>query len=310
MRLFTHPTGTSTMAAAKGTHWTDDEVETLLEIWGQNGIQEKLEKTHKNAEVFGQISDHLRRRGFLRTVDQCRDKVKKLRTRYMKTRQLGPSSHEKDKCRWYDTIDMIIGNKPPSQFVIESTGSSNDNRADSPPSVEVVANIKEEEEEEEEEGGEEEAEEVEDNLPPEPPRRKRKRQKDGGRLGEYKRLLEEFNRAEDMRQAKEDASLERWMKTLLETEERHFKMLLEHQAANNSMFINFMHMFMERMSPNAAPAAPQSPLPSRYHPPSPGPSEWTAQLSPSLLPSAVAPMNSAAAAQVSFQLCHNEDHHT
>uniref|UniRef100_A0A667ZA49 Myb/SANT-like DNA-binding domain-containing protein n=1 Tax=Myripristis murdjan TaxID=586833 RepID=A0A667ZA49_9TELE len=110
------------MAAAKGSRWLDEEVECLIEIWAEDGIQQQLDRTHKNSEVFGKIRDHLESRGYRRSVDQCRDKVKKLRIQYLRIRDAlrksGSSPDEKEKFRWYDAIDAIIGRKPTSQPVV------------------------------------------------------------------------------------------------------------------------------------------------------------------------------------------------
>ncbi|XDV31905.1 hypothetical protein PO909_002834 [Leuciscus waleckii] len=58
---------------------------------------------------------------------------------------------------------------------------------------------------------------------------------DAGRIQEYKRLQDEFNNAEDRRQERENATLEKWMKVQQETEERRFRMLQEEHAATNIM---------------------------------------------------------------------------
>ncbi|KAF7642333.1 hypothetical protein LDENG_00259920 [Lucifuga dentata] len=77
---------------------------------------------------------------------------------------------------------------------------------------------------------------------------RKRRARDAERIEVYKRLQEEFNHAEDRRQEREDASLEKWMKMQQEAEERHFRMLQEQQAATNTMFMNFMQMFIQGMS--------------------------------------------------------------
>ena len=108
-----------------GSRWCDSEVECLIDIWADSGIQSKLEKTHKNSEVFGEIRDHLERLGHPRTVAQCRDKVKKLRIQYLKVRDAqlrsGSPAEEKDRFQWYDAVHQIIGHKPSSEpTVLES----------------------------------------------------------------------------------------------------------------------------------------------------------------------------------------------
>ncbi|KAL7389934.1 hypothetical protein ABVT39_012147 [Epinephelus coioides] len=102
----------------------------------------------------------------------------------------------------------------------------------------------------------------------------------------HSEMMEEFNRAEDAHQERENATLERWMGMQQEAEERRFRMLQEQQATTNGMFMNIMQTFMQSMSQQPPqPAAswgplypPQQPL---YHPPPPPPrvSGWSAQQS-------------------------------
>ncbi|KAK7944710.1 hypothetical protein WMY93_000438 [Mugilogobius chulae] len=64
--------------------------------------------------------------GFIRTVVQCRTKVKKLRQQYIKIRDMlrksGSSGDEKDKFPLYDQLDAILGTRPTSspQYIVES----------------------------------------------------------------------------------------------------------------------------------------------------------------------------------------------
>lgn len=105
--------------AGKGSLWSTSEVECLLEIWSNESIQGQLDKTHRNAEIFGRISAYLSSHGHQRSLDQCRDKVKKLRLQYQKVRdslrRSGSSSEEKEKFQWYEAVDQIIGHKPTSE---------------------------------------------------------------------------------------------------------------------------------------------------------------------------------------------------
>lgn len=100
----------------RGLTWTSAEVRCLLDLWAEEHIQNLLQKVHKNNDVYKLIRDKLEEKGFVRTIDQCRVKVKKLRQQYFKVRdslhRSGSSRDEKDKFVWYDDIDKIIGTKP------------------------------------------------------------------------------------------------------------------------------------------------------------------------------------------------------
>lgn len=133
--------------AAKGARWSDSEVETLLEIWADPNIQSQLDTTHKNSKVYGQVCDLLEARGYPRTIDQCRDKVKKLRIQYLRVRDSLRKSgsagekeeKDKDRFRWYDAVDQIIGLKPSVQSRVLESSSRLDNKPGAPSSGEVLA---------------------------------------------------------------------------------------------------------------------------------------------------------------------------
>ncbi|CAL1572582.1 unnamed protein product [Knipowitschia caucasica] len=113
------------MSSFKGSRWSDLETECLIEIWSDTSIQYMLDRTHKNTVVFKQISKYLAERGFSRSVVQCRDKLKKLRTRYHRVRRLmsksGSSAEEKENFPWYEAVDGILGTKPTTRpKVLES----------------------------------------------------------------------------------------------------------------------------------------------------------------------------------------------
>ncbi|XP_061534877.1 uncharacterized protein LOC133403715 [Phycodurus eques] len=128
--------------AAKGAHWSDAEVRCLLEIWADANIQNLLDKTHKNSEIFAEIRDYLTDRGYHRTVEQCRDKIKKLRMRYIRVREAlrksGGSSNEKLKFHYYDAVDAILGSKLSSHPSIFEPASQQNNGAETPLSGENI----------------------------------------------------------------------------------------------------------------------------------------------------------------------------
>ena len=67
-----------------GSPWGEEETEFLIEIWSDNVIKSKLEKTHKNTDTFQVFSERMRERGYERTGEQCHLKIKKLQQQYTK----------------------------------------------------------------------------------------------------------------------------------------------------------------------------------------------------------------------------------
>ena len=51
-------------------------------MWGQDNIQKQLHSVKRNDNIFGQIVNTLAKRGYCRTTQQCRAKIKALKTKY------------------------------------------------------------------------------------------------------------------------------------------------------------------------------------------------------------------------------------
>ncbi|XP_073730824.1 uncharacterized protein [Misgurnus anguillicaudatus] len=99
--------------AGCGVVWSYEESCALIDIWKEDGIKRQLFSTHKNIKVFLLFSQKLKERGYNRTALQCRVKVKKLRQKYMNTRdkmrRSGESAEIKDSCPFYDDLNEILG---------------------------------------------------------------------------------------------------------------------------------------------------------------------------------------------------------
>ena len=70
-------------------NWTDAEVLHLIELWGEEGIQEQLEGAKRNKHVFEKIAKELQKTGSEKTAEQCRTKLKKLKLDYRKVKETG-----------------------------------------------------------------------------------------------------------------------------------------------------------------------------------------------------------------------------
>ena len=74
-----------------GLTWCDSSTRALIEIWNDQNIQEQLEGSTRNIIVYRRMADRLNRvlglkegDGDFRTAQQCRAKVKNLKTEYKK----------------------------------------------------------------------------------------------------------------------------------------------------------------------------------------------------------------------------------
>ena len=111
---------------SRGQTWSDEEVKTLIEIWSDENIAQLLVSTHKNCDIYKTISRKMEASGYRRSIEQCRNKVKKLRQEYIKTRdslrKSGTSPDEVKKYAYYDLLDAFLGTRPTSspKHIVES----------------------------------------------------------------------------------------------------------------------------------------------------------------------------------------------
>lgn len=87
-----------------GVHWGYEETKTFLAILSESPFSEKLRTCHQNRQVYRAIAERLRSRGFLRTLDQCRYRVKNLLRNYRKAK----SSHPPGTCPFYEELEALV----------------------------------------------------------------------------------------------------------------------------------------------------------------------------------------------------------
>ena len=67
--------------AEKGCVWGDVETKVLLEIWSQQHIQKQLQG-FRNVNAYAKLVEELKKKGYIRTISQCRKKIKALKKKY------------------------------------------------------------------------------------------------------------------------------------------------------------------------------------------------------------------------------------
>ena len=80
---------------------SQEETFKLISPWSEDNIQEQLEGCRGISSVFRKIADGLCEAGFSCTLEQCREKIKKLKTEYKKSVTKG---------RLQDRDDILSGN--------------------------------------------------------------------------------------------------------------------------------------------------------------------------------------------------------
>ncbi|XP_008322445.1 zinc finger and SCAN domain-containing protein 20-like isoform X2 [Cynoglossus semilaevis] len=92
--------------------WSYSEVQTFLQIIGDEEVQRSLYGAVRNGKVFRQVSERMAARGFYRSPDQCRIKCKKLRCEYRKAKlQNEQSAANRKTWKWFNLMDAYFGHR-------------------------------------------------------------------------------------------------------------------------------------------------------------------------------------------------------
>ncbi|XP_053719312.1 uncharacterized protein zgc:113263 isoform X3 [Synchiropus splendidus] len=92
-------TSQPTPDSAKKTPWSEQETRTLLQVWGDDGVQLTLRGCQKNRHVFNYISDRMSDSGYSRTPDQCYTRIKRLKHGFL---------HEKEEFKFFVEMEEIF----------------------------------------------------------------------------------------------------------------------------------------------------------------------------------------------------------
>ena len=105
----------SNSATPRGTIWSDPEIKALLEIWGEENIQEELDGAVRNKTVFTKISEKMEEQGHERDWQQCKTKIKALKKKYREVKDHNEETGRGRKTwKYYNEIDAILGHRPAS----------------------------------------------------------------------------------------------------------------------------------------------------------------------------------------------------
>ncbi|KAM7380390.1 hypothetical protein PAMP_003692 [Pampus punctatissimus] len=98
----------------RGFLWSDVETRTLLNIWGEQDIQLALDGNFRNSFVYRDVSQRLGAMGFERTPEQCRVRIKSLKRQYLLAKEgnLRNNGQYHKICKFYDTMEKILSNRP------------------------------------------------------------------------------------------------------------------------------------------------------------------------------------------------------
>ncbi|XP_056877966.1 zinc finger and SCAN domain-containing protein 29-like isoform X1 [Takifugu flavidus] len=94
--------------------WSDEETLHLLDIWGKDTVQRALKGCLKNRHIFTQIAQKMAERGYMRSVEQCQTRIKRLKANFRQF--LEGRRGERQEFKFFDQMVQLFGNK----YVINS----------------------------------------------------------------------------------------------------------------------------------------------------------------------------------------------
>ncbi|XP_027128087.1 uncharacterized protein zgc:113263 isoform X1 [Larimichthys crocea] len=90
--------------------WSDEETLNLLDIWGKDSVQRALKGCLKNRHIFTQIAQKMAERGYMRTVEQCQTRIKRLKKCFRQNNK----GNSRLEYKFYEQLKRILGSSAPS----------------------------------------------------------------------------------------------------------------------------------------------------------------------------------------------------
>ncbi|XP_036004846.1 uncharacterized protein zgc:113263 isoform X1 [Fundulus heteroclitus] len=92
--------------------WSDEETLHLLDIWGKDSVQQALKGCLKNRHIFTQIAQKMAERGYMRTVEQCQTRIKRLKKCFRQSLK----GNSRPDHKFYSKLEQIIGSSSGSSL--------------------------------------------------------------------------------------------------------------------------------------------------------------------------------------------------
>ncbi|XP_039998716.1 uncharacterized protein zgc:113263 isoform X2 [Xiphias gladius] len=90
--------------------WSDEETLNLLDIWGKDSVQRALKGCLKNRHIFTQIAQKMAERGYMRTVEQCQTRIKRLKKCFRQNNK----GNSRLECKFYEQLECVLSSSVPS----------------------------------------------------------------------------------------------------------------------------------------------------------------------------------------------------
>ncbi|XP_061816728.1 uncharacterized protein [Nerophis lumbriciformis] len=84
--------------------WSEEETLYLLDIWGSDSVQQALKGCLKNRHIYVQIAQKMAEGGFIRTVEQCQTRIKRLKKGFRQNRSSSGLEY-----KFQEQMERILG---------------------------------------------------------------------------------------------------------------------------------------------------------------------------------------------------------
>lgn len=100
-------------SVANSSRWTVAETKILLTMWADEYIQDQLDGTVRDAEVYKQLEKMMREKSFNRTSSQIRTRIKALKRGYREQKDKLKTTGQSGKISFpfFDTMDRVLGHR-------------------------------------------------------------------------------------------------------------------------------------------------------------------------------------------------------
>ncbi|XP_016303058.1 uncharacterized protein LOC107658878 isoform X1 [Sinocyclocheilus anshuiensis] len=102
-------TAMNCMDDRKKVAWSDAETLILLQLWGNEQVQQNLQRCPHNGHIYSEISEKLNAHGYLRSAEQCHTRIKRLKISYRQCRDsMSSPEAERVEFKFYDLMEDIF----------------------------------------------------------------------------------------------------------------------------------------------------------------------------------------------------------
>ncbi|XP_076009484.1 uncharacterized protein LOC143002949 isoform X1 [Genypterus blacodes] len=85
--------------------WSDEETLHLLDIWGKDSVQRALKGCLKNRHIFTLIAQKMVERGYMRSVEQCQTRIKRLKKSFRQKNK----GNSRQEYKFHTQLERVLG---------------------------------------------------------------------------------------------------------------------------------------------------------------------------------------------------------